>query len=145
MVFKVPQFIEVEDKIFGPLTFRQFVYVTGGVGTVFVFRIFFSWTFAVIFGLPFIGLGAALAFYKMNDQPFIRIMESAFYYYVVKNRLYLWKKEEKQKIDNVSSEERQAALVVPKIGESRLKDLAWSLDIREKMSQGIAADDAHTP
>ena len=30
MQYQVPQFIEVEDKIFGPLTFKQLVYVVGG-------------------------------------------------------------------------------------------------------------------
>ena len=32
MQFQVPQFIEIEDKIFGPLTFKQFIYLAGGVG-----------------------------------------------------------------------------------------------------------------
>ena len=27
MQYQVPQFIEVEDKIFGPLTFKQFLYI----------------------------------------------------------------------------------------------------------------------
>ncbi|TSC80302.1 MAG: hypothetical protein G01um101429_152 [Parcubacteria group bacterium Gr01-1014_29] len=31
--FQVPQFIEVEDKIFGPLTTKQFFYLLGGGGT----------------------------------------------------------------------------------------------------------------
>ena len=36
MQFQVPQFIEVEDKIFGPLTFKQFVYVAGGAGLAYL-------------------------------------------------------------------------------------------------------------
>ena len=32
MRFLVPQFIEVEDKLFGPLSFRQFVYLVGSIG-----------------------------------------------------------------------------------------------------------------
>ena len=36
MQFQVPQFIEVEDKIFGPLTFRQAVYLVGGAGLSYV-------------------------------------------------------------------------------------------------------------
>ena len=40
MRFQVPQFIEVEDKIFGPLTFKQFVYVTGGVGLAVILFLF---------------------------------------------------------------------------------------------------------
>ena len=36
MQFKVPQFLDIEDKIFGPFTFREFVYLTGGGGMCFV-------------------------------------------------------------------------------------------------------------
>jgi len=36
MQFQVPQFIEVEDKIIGPLTFKQFVFVGGGFGMAYV-------------------------------------------------------------------------------------------------------------
>ncbi len=32
MRFEVPQFIDVEDKIFGPFTFKQFLYLAGGAG-----------------------------------------------------------------------------------------------------------------
>ena len=36
MQFQVPQFIEIEDKIFGPLTFKQFIYLAGGGGLCFL-------------------------------------------------------------------------------------------------------------
>jgi len=35
MRFEVPQFIDVEDKLFGPLTFTQFVYLAGSGGISF--------------------------------------------------------------------------------------------------------------
>ena len=36
MRFQVPQFIEVEDKIFGPMTLKQFIYMAGGAGLSFL-------------------------------------------------------------------------------------------------------------
>ena len=36
MRFQVPQFIEVEDKIFGPLTLKQFLYTAGGAAVGFI-------------------------------------------------------------------------------------------------------------
>ena len=36
MQFKVPQFLDIEDKIFGPFTFKEFVYLAGGAGLCFV-------------------------------------------------------------------------------------------------------------
>ena len=37
MQFKVPQFLDIEDKIFGPFTFREFIYLAGAAGLCFVF------------------------------------------------------------------------------------------------------------
>jgi PrgI family protein len=45
MRFEVPQFIEIEDKIFGSLSWRQFLYLSGGVGmAVVIFLPFPIWT-----------------------------------------------------------------------------------------------------
>lgn len=129
--FSVPQFIEVEDKIFGPLTLKQFIYVLGGVAALFIMYVFLPFFLVILLGLPVAGLAAALAFYKVNDQPFIKVMASAIGYYS-KSRLYIWKKIEKPRRAEAERLE-QPKLVVPKITESKLKDLAWSLDVKEKI------------
>ena len=36
MQFQVPQFIEIEDKIIGPFTVKQFIYLVGGAGMDFI-------------------------------------------------------------------------------------------------------------
>ena len=93
MNFQVPQFIEIEDKIFGPLTFKQFVYVAGGGGLAFIF-----WTYLPrLIALPLVGLaiifGLALAFYKINNRPFIYALEAGLRYFVGR-KLYLWQRQE---------------------------------------------------
>lgn len=92
MRFEVPQFIDVEDKIFGPLSWRQFLYLSGGVGMGVV--IFFTTNlFVFLFlGLPLALLAAALAFYPINSRPFSFFLEAIFNY-VTKQRLYLWRKK----------------------------------------------------
>ncbi len=91
MRFEVPQFIEIEDKIFGPLSWRQFLYLSGGVGMAVV--IFFT-TNLIVFaflGLPLALLAGALAFYPVNNRPFSFFLEAIFNY-LTKQRLYLWRK-----------------------------------------------------
>lgn len=143
MQFQVPQFIEVEDKIFGPLTFRQFVFIAGGVGFAYVlYRLL-----PLILAAPLIagvaGLAAALAFFQFNGRPFILAMENAFYYFI-HPKLYLWDNEHKKrdlvKKANVSTS-AAAALYVPRLSESKLHDLAWSLDIQERIAAGTAAEE----
>lgn len=133
MKYQVPQFIEVEDKIFGPLTFKQFIFIAGGAGVCFIAYKMLTMFWAVLVMLPAGGIAIALAFYKPNNRPLIDTIEAAFNF-VLTSKLYIWKKEdkkpeEKDPIDLVKMS--KSSVLVPKISESKLKDLAWSLDINE--------------
>ena len=50
MEYQVPQFIEVEDKIFGPFTLKQFIYVAGGVGLCAILVLYFPLWLGIIPG-----------------------------------------------------------------------------------------------
>ena len=134
MKYQVPQFIEVEDKIFGPFTFKQFAYLAGGAGAAFLCYRLLPAIIGIIIAIPFAALGAALAFYKVNGRPFVDVLQSAFEY-VTKNRLYIWKKEEKKPKTEKEVEEKALEGFmpsgVPKLSDSKLKELSWSLDINE--------------
>lgn len=90
MRFEVPQFIEVDDKIFGPLTWRQFLYLGGGVGMSVVMFLIFPLVFFVLFGIPLALLAGALAFYQVNNRPFSFFLESIINY-IRKQHIYFWK------------------------------------------------------
>lgn len=137
MRFQVPQFIEVEDKIFGPLTLKQFIYLAGGGGLSFLVYIFFNnITLAAIPIMIIMSISGAFAFYKINNRPFVDVVESAFKYYIG-GKLYIWKKEEKAKPQTttaaIKDAKNYASIMVPKISDSKLKDLSWSLDIKESV------------
>ena len=68
--FVVPQFIDVEDKIFGPITVRQFIIILVTGGLVFLFFKIFDFALFILTGLPMLGFGFVLAFVKINGQPF---------------------------------------------------------------------------
>lgn len=95
MRFEVPQFIEIEDKIFGPLTWRQFLYLGGGLGIAVVLFLTLPFILFVIFGLPIALLAGALSFFPVNNRPFSYFLEALFNY-AVGNRLYLWRQEKEQ-------------------------------------------------
>jgi len=128
MRFQVPQFTEVEDKIIGPLTFKQFIYLAGSAGLIVVLFTFLPKFLAIFLGLPIAAFGGALAFYKVNNQSFIKMVES-FVKYTVTSKLYLWKHEEK-----ISAPENYKSIdpsLVPKLSESKLRDLMWNLDVKQ--------------
>lgn len=140
MQFQVPQFIEVEDKIFGPLTFRQFIYVAGGAGACYLLWRILPLIVAIPFILGVGGLAAALAFMQWNGRPFILALENGFFY-LMRSKLYLWNNAQKQRSPNKIvpvAAEATKEIYVPKLSESRLHELAWSLDINERIAGGVA-------
>ncbi len=135
MRYQVPQFIEVEDKMVGELTIRQFIYLAGGAGISFaIFRFLPSLMFSIIPIILIMSFSIALAFGKLYKRfPFIDVVEWAFKYFF-SSKLYIWKKEDKKVPKNLAQEAKQyASVMVPKISDSKLKDLTWSLDIKESM------------
>jgi hypothetical protein len=142
MQFQVPQFIEVEDKIFGPLTFKQFIYLIGGAGACYLF-----WRlFPVYFSIPLIivvgALAISLSFVQMNGRPFILSLESGFYY-VIHSKLYLWNNTQKPIVARgtaKTADPSKGGLYIPKLSDSRLHELAWSLDIKERIATGTTTE-----
>ena len=104
--FIVPQFIDVEDKIIGPITTRQFI--MGVVVALFLFLAyrFVDITLFIIEAIVLIGFYALVAFVKVNGQP--------FYYFIMhiirsmrRPSLRVWDKEDtflqiKNAVDNES-------------------------------------------
>lgn len=130
MQFKVPQFLEIEDKIFGPFTFRQFVYLAGGAGLCFILYRLLGFVIGAIPIIIVAGFAGALTFYRPNNKPFIYMIEAGFKYYA-QHKLYIWKKggaeEEIQKAPR--PEVRQKINQNSQLSGSKLQDLAWSLDV----------------
>jgi PrgI family protein len=131
MQFKVPQFLEIEDKIFGPFTFKEFAYLAGGGGICFVLYRLLGLYLGFIPIALVAGLSAALTFYKPNNKPFVYMLEAGIQY-LMQDKLYIWKRRE------VTAEERRqvqtkASTIVQspanKLTGSKLRDLAWSLDV----------------
>ena len=138
MEYQVPQFIEVEDKIFGPFTLKQFVYVAGGIGLCAILVLYVRMPFGIILALPVAAFSAALAFYKVNNKNFVDVLESGFKFYTA-GRLYLWKRE--PKTGQPGAEGPAAASSAPEraplqnMSRSKLHDLAWSLDVKDTQKQ----------
>lgn len=136
MRFQVPQFIEVEDKIFGPLTLKQFLYLAGGGAAIFLVKQILPFFLFVIVTALIAGAAAALAFVKINNRPLVIFLSHALSYYVGR-RLYIWRKEEKRPIirREIMPAEMVGPSLAPKLTEKHLQDLAWSLDIKEKIKR----------
>lgn len=129
MRFEVPQFIEVEDKIVGPFTWRQFVYLAGGAGTLLILYMLLPFIFFVLFGLPIAILSGTLAFQRVNNRPFSIFLES-FVNFMRKDRLYLWKKDREQAIISYPTRNETIDNSLIKQDERRLASLSDKLEFQ---------------
>ncbi|OGI68087.1 hypothetical protein A2738_02785 [Candidatus Nomurabacteria bacterium RIFCSPHIGHO2_01_FULL_42_15] len=140
MQFKVPQFLDIEDKIFGPFTFKEFVYLAGGAGLCFVLYKLLGLILGAIPILAVATLAVALARYKPNNKPFINMIESAFNYFLT-SKLYIWKRRKNTaKNDKLEKEndtkKREDMRDSVRLGRNKLRDLAWSLDVLDLSKHG---------
>lgn len=68
--FTVPQFIDVEDKIIGPITARQFIiFLVAAILMAISYRLFDFTLFATFSTIVFL-LAVLLGFVKINGRPF---------------------------------------------------------------------------
>jgi|SRR3989344_1588235 len=138
MQFQVPQFIDIEDKIFGPLTAKQFFYILGGGAFIFLMYVFLQLWLVILLGLPVAAFSAALAFLKINGQPFIKTVGNALSF-ASSSRLYLWKRSPPASSKPGFEAEKKPGFFpaggAPKLTKSKLQDLAWSLDIQQKLKR----------
>lgn len=137
MQFRVPQFIDVEDKLFGPLTFKQFIYLLGGGAACFViWNLIPIKVVALVVLAPFAGLSVALAFMDYNGKPFMFTLEAAVNFYL-KNKLYIWKKIPKKKVAEEKEVENkeEPSVFVPRLSDSKLKQLTWGLDVYDSQDK----------
>jgi len=126
MRFEVPQFIEIEDKIFGPLTWRQFVYLGGGIGAAVVMFLVLPTILAIILGIPLALLAGALAFYPINNRPFSYFLE-AVYNYFVNEKLYLWRRKADVVYTDSRSKKEEEAIPVQPVNRGTAKKSLTSL------------------
>jgi len=136
MQFQVPQFIEVEDKVIGPFTFKQFIYLLGGAGMSYIIYQLIPSPFSYLLIVPVAGFSGALAYYKINERPFAQVVESWVKFNFSIKR-YLWRKEaapvkkEALEIEKMIGSAGAQKVTTPKLTAGKLKDIAWSLDIQE--------------
>ncbi len=75
MRYQVPQFIETETKLIGPLTLKQFLFIAGGASMTALEWIFISNRLIFfVFAVVTLGFFGALAFVKVNGQPLLNYL-----------------------------------------------------------------------
>ncbi len=130
--FVIPQFIDVEDKIIGPITTRQFVIMLIASILVAICYKLADFTLFIVEGFLIFTIFGIVAFLKINGRPFhfflINFIETTR-----KSKLRIWNLSEKNidlesnsalnKVENIKKGEEQKV-----INKSRLSELSLIVD-----------------
>mgnify|MGYP000940078572 FL=1 len=131
--YKVPQNVESEDKILGPLSLKQFIYALIGIGYGFITfallqQVIFLW---VIIGIPPALFLLALGLYQKEDQP-LETYVIAVASYFTRPRIRFWEKEPIAEVFRVEPPPPKQEIMQRDPGEvrSQLQQLAELVDTR---------------
>ncbi|MDP3971265.1 MAG: PrgI family protein [bacterium] len=133
MQFVVPQFIEVESKVIGPISVRQFIILLATFGIIYIEFELFSLVMFGIIGVITFGIGGVFAFVKVNSQPFhlfaLTVIQTAkrpklsMWYHEINMRA-VTKKGKKDKDDK----EDKDFIPKPEVSDSHLAELSLIAD-----------------
>lgn len=114
MQFQVPQFIETEDKIVGPFTLRQFIYVgAAGLASVVLYFSVATWLWFIL-TIILLGLAIGVSFVKVEGRPLGNVILSAFGFYW-KPQTYIWKSEEQSITAGQKTKKEEGGISLEKI------------------------------
>jgi hypothetical protein len=139
MQYIVPQFIEREPKIFGPFTFKQFIYI-GTAGGITIFLYFFIKSILLFLFIAFLLMGSAtaLAFFKTGGFPLPSIIQN-FFIFFSRPKVYLWKKKtippkiaKKVEIPKKEKEEKREESILKIVERGRLRELYKFLETKSR-------------
>ncbi|MEK9151417.1 MAG: PrgI family protein [Patescibacteria group bacterium] len=130
MMFSVPQFIDVEDKVAGPLTWKQLLWMIGMGAVLLTAFNTFDTSLAIIIAIPTVLIFAAFAFYRPNGFPL-----TTFVFYTIlflfRRKVSVWERPVKSL--PAAKEPPKAADTVDakkQINQEKLRELARILDSR---------------
>ena len=127
MQYSVPQFIDIEDKIVGPLTGKQTLYLMIGGGFLMLIFSLFEASFFMVAFVIIAPITLAFAFWKPKGMTVARWIANIISY-KTSDHLYTWRREP-EGIKFKRAQKKKAQTVVEKnVSRSRIKELAWLID-----------------
>lgn len=133
MQFQVPQFIDTEDKIIGPFTLRQFIYIAaaGGVSAMLYFSVA-TWLFLLLSIFVF-ALAIGLSFVKVEGRPLVDVIMAAASFYW-KPQTYVWQPEHPKAETKSKEKTSPFESLIQKVSSQ----VAPATAAREKVAAGAA-------
>jgi len=142
--FVVPQFIDVESKIIGPVKVRQFVILLTASFIIMIFYKLFDFSLFLLTSIPTFVLAIAFSVVKINGQGLHMVMLNVIQV-IRRPSIRVWNKyrtdeELKAKITKKTEVKEVISLKKPPLGGSHLRDLSLVVN-----TGGVYIPDADKP
>jgi len=130
MLFNVPQFIDIEDRIVGPFTAKQLGWLAlGGVILLVLFNLLDTSAFAIaciIVGIIF----GALAFYRPYNVSLISFIGSSISF-IFRPRMYIWKRAAENDVPVRKTAKNKPRLLKKKeLNSQKIEEISKILDLK---------------
>ncbi len=136
MEFTVPQFIEREPKIVGPLTFKQFIFVAVAGGACFFLYFFIgkkNLPLFIIIAVILMGGSLALCFLRIKGYTLPMIIKN-FFVYSVSAKIFLWRRKvvlpKFKKVERFEKAEVEEGATLKMAKKSHLQKLSTQVETR---------------
>ncbi|MBU1118629.1 PrgI family protein [Patescibacteria group bacterium] len=131
MQYAIPQFVDIEDRVIGPLTIRQFLFILGGGLITTAGYTVFDLSLFIFSGIILMGIACTFAFVKINGQKFEKFLVN-FILFSTNPKVRLWAKDTSAKLQTLSNAERRTVTLKTEYKEevtrSKLHELSVLLD-----------------
>lgn len=131
-LFNIPQFIDVEDKIVGPLTAKQLGWIAAGGVVLLVLWSKLDLSAFIMAALIVGFIFGMLAFYRPHNQPLIMFIFSIFAFFF-RPKMYIWRRvTEAEKAKKKATNKTTATAIAHKeISENKIEEISSMLDIKK--------------
>lgn len=129
---QVPQYLDIEDKIIGPLTLKQFIYLLLGAGALFLLFNILKLSVFIIVAIPISILIFLVTFYKIGNQKFSQFVFSLLKF-LGRPNIYTWKKlsPKKPSEEPIPKIIKKAKPLKKAPKESGLEEVQWKVELKK--------------
>jgi membrane protein implicated in regulation of membrane protease activity len=130
MLFNIPQFIDKEDKIVGPLTAKQLGWLAGAGVLLLILWSVLDMSALILAAIPILGIFGALAFYQPNGQPLISFIFSSISFFL-HPKIYIWRRTPEKEAAHQKAAKVDIVKVRKDVDSGRIEEISKLLDQKQ--------------
>ncbi len=144
MRYQVPQFVDIQDKIIGPFTLKQFLmYIVAAMFLIPVY-LFSDLSLFITLALPVMGVAVAFAHLKINQQTLSTVIGNALLF-TTQGQMYIWRRTPEAKPIIIRDEKWQELTLLREEAQKELSSLANVARTIETQGNTVQAEEVEDP